>query len=43
MVTLNWQVCLPLVSLILMVMSFSSIRTTEAKMLARANNFRLRD
>lgn len=43
MVDLNWQVCLPLVSLILTVMSFSSIRTTEAKMLARANNFRLRD
>lgn len=42
-VDLNWQVCLPLVSLILTVMSFSSIRTTEAKMLARANNFRLRD
>ena len=43
MVDLNWQVCLPLVSLILMVMSLSSIRNTEAKMLARANNFRLRD
>ena len=43
MVDLDWQVCLPLVSLILTVMSFSSIRTTEAKMLARANNFRLRD
>lgn len=43
MVDLNWQVCLPLVSLILMVMSFASIRNTEAKMLARANNFRLRD
>ena len=43
MVDLNWQVCLPLVSLILMVMSFTSIRNTEAKMLARANNFRLRD
>ena len=42
-VDLNWQGCLPLVSLILMVMSFSSIRNTEAKMLARANNFRLRD
>ncbi len=43
MVDLGWQVCLPLVSLILMVMSLSSIRNTEAKMLARANNFRLRD
>lgn len=43
LVDLNWQVCLPLVSLILMVMSFTSIRNTEAKMLARANNFRLRD
>ena len=42
-VDLNWQVCLPLVSLILTVMSLSSIRHTEAKMLARANNFRLRD
>lgn len=43
MVDLNWQVCLPLVSLILTAMSFYSIRTTEAKMLERANNFRLRD
>lgn len=43
MVPLNWQLCLPLVALIFMVMSFSSIRNTEAKMLARANNFRLRD
>lgn len=43
LVDLDWQVCLPLVSLILTVMSFSSIRTIEAKMLARANNFRLRD
>lgn len=43
MVDLNWQVCLPLVSLILTAMSFYSIRTTEAKMLTRANNFRLRD
>lgn len=43
MVELNWQMCLPLVSLILAAMSFSSIRNTEAKMLARANNFRLRD
>ena len=42
-VDLNWQFCLPLVALILMMMSFSSIRNTEAKMLARANNFRLRD
>lgn len=42
-VDLSWQVCLPLVSLILMAMSLSSIRNTEAKMLARANNFRLRD
>ena len=42
-VALGWQLCLPLVALILMVMSFSSIRNTEAKMLARANNFRLRD
>ena len=43
MVPLGWQLCLPLVALIFMVMSFSSIRNTEAKMLARANNFRLRD
>jgi hypothetical protein len=43
MVNLDWQVCLPLVSLILTAMSFYSIRMTEAKMLARANNFRLRD
>lgn len=43
MVDLNWQFCLPLVALILTVMSLSSIRNTEAKMLARANNFRLRD
>lgn len=38
-----WQLALPLVSLILTAMCFYSIRTTEAKMLARANNFRLRD
>jgi hypothetical protein len=38
-----WQLALPLVALILTAMSFYSIRTTEAKMLARANNFRLRD
>ena len=43
LVDFGWQMCLPLVSLILTVMSLSSIRTTEAKMLARANNFRLRD
>lgn len=43
MVEMNWPICLPLVSLILTSMSFYSIRTTEAKMLARANNFRLRD
>ena len=43
LVKMNWQVCLPLVSLILAAMSFHSIRMTEAKMLARANNFRLRD
>jgi hypothetical protein len=42
-VNLNWQICLPLVSLILTAMSFASIRTTEAKILASANNFRLRD
>ena len=42
-VNVNWQVCLPLVALIFAVMSFSSIRHTEARMLARANNFRLRD
>lgn len=42
-VDLGWQVCLPLVALILTAMSFYSIRMTEAKMLARANNFRLRD
>ena len=43
MVSFDWQMCLPLVALILTVMSLSSIRHTEAKMLARANNFRLRD
>lgn len=43
LVDLHWQVCLPLVSLIFTVMSLHSIRLTEAKMLARANNFRLRD
>jgi hypothetical protein len=43
MVDLDWKACLPLVSLIFTAMSFSSIRKTEAKMLARANNFRLRD
>ena len=43
MVSADWKMCLPLVALILNVMSFSSIRNTEAKMLARANNFRLRD
>ena len=43
LVVLNWKMCLPLISLILSVMSFYSIRITEAKLLARANNFRLRD
>lgn len=42
-VDFDWQLCLPLVSLILTAMSFYSIRMTEAKKLARANNFRLRD
>ena len=42
-VAISWQLCLPLIALILAMMSFSSIRHTEAKMLARANNFRLRD
>ena len=42
-VDFDWQLCLPLVGLILTAMSFYSIRMTEAKMLARANNFRLRD
>lgn len=42
-VDFGWQLCLPLISLILTVMSFYSIRMTEAKKLARANNFRLRD
>ena len=42
-VDLNWQICLPLVALILNAMSFSSIRLAEAKLLARANSFRLRD
>lgn len=42
-VDIDWQICLPLIALILTAMSFYSIRTTEAKMLARANNFRLRD
>jgi hypothetical protein len=43
LVEMHWQMCLPLVSLIFAAMSFYSIRMTEAKMLARANNFRLRD
>ena len=43
MVSTDWKMCLPLVALILNAMSFASIRHTEAKMLARANNFRLRD
>ena len=43
LVEFSWQLCLPLVSLILTAMSFYSIRMTEARMLARANNFRLRD
>lgn len=43
LVSADWKMCLPLVALILNVMSFSSIRNTEAKILARANNFRLRD
>ena len=43
LVDLNWQICLPLIALILSAMSFSSIRLTEAKLLARANSFRLRD
>lgn len=42
-VDLDWKVCLPLVALILSAMSFYSIRMTEARILARANNFRLRD
>ena len=43
LVDMDWQAGLPLVSLILSAMSFYSIRLTEAKLLARANNFRLRD
>ena len=43
LVDMSWQICLPLISLILTAMSFYSIRMTEAKMLERANNFRLRD
>ena len=43
MVDFNWKLCLPLVALILTAMSFYSIRMTEAKLLARASNFRLRD
>ena len=43
LVDMSWQICLPLISLIFTAMSFYSIRMTEAKMLARANNFRLRD
>lgn len=42
-VWLQWQVCLPLVSLILTFMSFGSIRQTEARKIASATNFRLRD
>ena len=37
------KLSLPLVALILTAMSFYSIRMTEAKLLARASNFRLRD
>ncbi|MBR5149262.1 MAG: DUF4293 family protein [Bacteroidaceae bacterium] len=43
LVDLDWQICLPLVALIFTAMSFYSIRMTEAKKLASANNFRLRD
>lgn len=43
LVDMDWQAGLPMVSLILSAMSFYSIRLTEAKLLARANNFRLRD
>lgn len=43
LVDMSWQICLPLISLIFTAMGFYSIRMTEAKMLARANNFRLRD
>ena len=43
LVDMDWQAGLPLVSFILSAMSFYSIRMTEAKLLARANNFRLRD
>lgn len=43
MVDMDWQAGLPMVALILSAMSFYSIRMTEAKLLARANNFRLRD
>ena len=43
LVDFDWELCLPLVSLILTAMSFYSIRMTEAKKLACANNFRLRD
>lgn len=42
-VSLSWQLCLPLVSLIFSSMTFYSVRLTEAKLLARANNFRLRE
>lgn len=42
-VSLSWQLCLPLVSLIFSSMTFYSVRMTEAKLLARANNFRLRE
>lgn len=40
---ISWQICLPLIALILSAMSFYSIRMTEARLLARANNFRLRE
>ena len=43
LVDFDWELCLPLVALIFTAMSFYSIRMTEAKKLARANNFRLRD
>lgn len=42
-VNVDWKVALPLIALILTVMSFYSIRMTEAKRIAAATNFRLRD
>jgi len=39
----SWTSILPFVALMLNVMAFNAVRRTEAKIIASANNFRLRD